>query len=89
MVELPNFLPTPIARPSDAPGQRPDGRQQQQDRLNQSQTTNTAAQRSGRTKAPLNIIPTDDALVRLVSRAQEAQTSGQTLDRGAILNLIV
>lgn len=89
MVDIPGYYPVPIARPGDAPGQRPDGRQQQQDRLNQAQNTNDAAKRVQTAKAPVNIIPTDDALERLVSRAQEAQTAGQTLERGSILNLIV
>ncbi len=88
MVDIPNFLPIPISRPTDTQQQRPDNRQQQE-RLNQSQNTNSNAQRVNNAKAPLNIVPTDDALDRLISRAQDAQTAGRILDRGSILNLIV
>jgi len=89
MVEIKNFYPVPTARPSEAPQQRPDGRQQQHDRLHQAHDTNDAAKRVSSAKAPLNMMPNEEALERLISRAQDAQTAGQTLDRGTILNLMV
>lgn len=89
MAEIPNFYPVPVSRPDSSGQQRPDGRQQQQDRLNQAQNTNDAAKRVQTAQAPLNVIPNEQVLDRLVSRAQEAQTAGKTLERGSILNLIV
>lgn len=91
MVDIPTFFPVPASRPNDAPQQRPEGQaQQQKQRFNQAQATSEQAQRGQKAKvAPLNVIPTDDAIERLVARAQDAQTEGRTLERGTILNLVI
>ncbi len=84
MTDIRNIPLSPLGRPIEQPQQRPQGNNPQQ---NQQQSTATA--RTNPRQAPLNVLPSDEALNRLINRAQEAQTQGQTLERGSILNLII
>ena len=85
MAEINNFLTLPIPPSLDPSRQRPEQRGQQQDRTNPQNIQ--ATQKSN--KAPLNLLPSDETLERLVTRAQDAQNQGQTLARGSIVNLII
>ena len=78
-------IPAPASRPIE---QRPQEQGQPQNKQQQPQNITAQAQNPSK-KAPLNVLPSDDALERLVGRAQDAQNQGQTLDRGSILNLII
>ena len=86
MAEINNFLTLPIPPSLDPSRQRPEQRdQQQQNRA--APPTAQAARNSN--KAPLNLLPSNEALERLVGRAQDVQNQGQTLERGSIVNLII
>lgn len=86
MAEIPNnFYPIPAGGVEQ---KQPQTQEQLGKRPQQSQQLNNKFQRSS-AKAPLNVLPSDEALNRLITRAQDAQNQGKTLERGSILNLIV
>lgn len=89
MVEIGKYPPsTLLPSPADAVQSRPDSKNKPQNQQNQQVIQNSTQRTSGK-QAPLNVLPANDALERLISRAQDAQSAGQTLERGTILNLVV
>ncbi|MDG1286715.1 MAG: hypothetical protein P8P30_04025 [Rickettsiales bacterium] len=84
MTDIRNIPLSPLGRPIEQAQQRPQGNTSQQN-----QQQNTTSARVNPRQAPINVLPSDEALGRLITRAQEAQNQGQTLERGSILNLII
>ena len=89
MTEINSLFPLPSARPVDGPLRKPEDRNHQHERAPKQphEAHNQSSQRTK--KAPLNLHPSDEALTRLVGRAQDYQNQGQSLERGAILNLVI
>ena len=81
-----NFYPVPSGRAIQQQPQQPSSGKQQEQLVTPQRAKNQSQQGN---KAPLNLLPQDEALERLINRAQDAQNQGQTLERGAILNLLV
>jgi hypothetical protein len=89
MAEIGKFTPAFPVRPVDNTVQQPnDGAQQRPNNRPAQSQQNTTAQNTTST-APINALPNDDALQRLIDRAQDAQSQGRNLQRGSIINLLV
>lgn len=90
MAEINNYYANiPLGRPVDQPTQQPQDRSpQQQPFLTETQAAGDALQRSSG-KAPLNVLPNNETLQRLISTAQEQQSAGKDVGCGCVVNLVV